>query len=70
MLWVELPQQVSSQRLFDTALAHGIHFVPGLLFSNSDRYDHFMRIACGFAFSREHEQALRRLGEMVARAPR
>jgi DNA-binding transcriptional MocR family regulator len=70
MLWVELPQQVSSQRLFDTALAHGIRIVPGLLFSNSDRYDHFMRIGCGFAFSREHDQALRRLGEMAARAAR
>jgi DNA-binding transcriptional MocR family regulator len=70
MLWVELPQQMSSQRLFDTALAHGIRIVPGSLFSNSDRYDHFMRIGCGLAFSREHDQALRRLGEMVARAAR
>jgi len=70
MLWVELPQQVSGQRLLETALAQGIRFVPGLLFSNSDRYDHFMRIGCGFAFSREHEQALRRLGEMAQRAAR
>jgi len=70
MLWVELPQRVSSQRLFDTALAHGIRIVPGSLFSNSDRYDHFMRIGCGLAFSREHDQALRRLGEMVERAAR
>ncbi len=70
MWWVWLPQQVSGKGLFETALAHGIRIVPGSLFSNSDRYDHFMRIGCGLAFSREHDQALRRLGDLVARAAR
>lgn len=70
MLWVELPAVVSSERLFDTALAHGIRVVPGSLFSNSDRFDHFMRIGCGQPFSSEHDRAVRALGEMVCRAMR
>ena len=68
MLWVELPLAVSSHGLFDTALAQGIRFAPGTLFSNSDRFDHFMRIGCGLPFTREHALALRRLGDLVSRA--
>lgn len=70
MLWVEMPAPVSSPRLFDTALAHGIRVVPGTLFSNSDRFERFMRIGCGQPFVREHDEALRRLGDMVRRALR
>jgi len=68
MLWVELPAAVSSQALFDEALAAGIRIAPGPLFSNSDRYDHYMRIGCGMACTPETERALRKLGAMVEHA--
>jgi DNA-binding transcriptional MocR family regulator len=66
LLWVELPQRRSSQALFEQALAQGIRVAPGTLFSNSNRFDHFLRISCGFTFSAQAEQALRQLGQMAS----
>lgn len=63
-MWVELPAQVCSQRLFELALADGVGVSPGAIFSNSDRYGHFLRICCGHPFTRELDQALRRLGRI------
>jgi len=66
LLWVEMPKPRSAQAVFETALAQGIRVVPGSLFSNSGRFDHFMRISCGFTFDEKAEQALRQLGRIVA----
>ncbi len=66
LLWVELPGKRSAQAVFEEALPQGIRFVPGRLFSNSDRYDACMRISCGFPVTHEIDQALRRLGAIVA----
>jgi len=66
LLWVEMPKPRSTQAVFETALAQGIRVVPGSLFSNSGRFDHFMRISCGFTFDEKAEQALRQLGRIVA----
>jgi len=68
MLWVELPDQRSGQAVFETALAQGIRVAPGALFSNSNRFDHFLRISCGAAFTPDTDAALRRLGRIVAQA--
>ena len=68
MLWVELPDQRSGQAVFETALAQGIRVAPGALFSNSNRFDHFLRISCGAAFTPDTDTALQRLGRIVAQA--
>lgn len=65
-LWIELPGGVSSRRLFDAALAEGILIAPGLMFSNSDRYEHCIRLSCGEPHSPAVAAALRRLGELGA----
>lgn len=65
MLWVELPDKLSSRLLFDAALQEGILIAPGLMFSNSQRFDHFIRINCGSPYSPMIDQALRRLGELI-----
>lgn len=65
MLWVELPDRLPSARVFDAALAEGILVAPGLLFSNTARVDHFVRINCGWAVSPEVDAAVARLGEIV-----
>jgi DNA-binding transcriptional MocR family regulator len=67
MLWVELPDQRSGEAVFETALAQGIRVAPGTLFSNSNRFDHFLRISCGAAFTADTDAALQRLGLIVAR---
>ncbi|MES2073702.1 MAG: PLP-dependent aminotransferase family protein [Pseudomonadota bacterium] len=64
-LWVELPQQLSSQAVFDAALQHDILVSPGLMFSNSNRFDHFLRINCGLPYSAELDLALRKLGQII-----
>lgn len=64
-LWVELPQQLSSKRVFDAALQEQILVSPGLMFSNSLRFDPFLRVSCGWPVDKEVEHALRRLGQIV-----
>nr|WP_319564881.1 PLP-dependent aminotransferase family protein [uncultured Rhodoferax sp.] len=64
-LWVELPQQLSSKQVFDAALQEQILVSPGLMFSNSLRFDPFLRISCGWPVDKEVEHALRRLGQIV-----
>jgi len=66
-LWVELPGPVSSEAVFDEALKAGIRVVPGVMFSNSNRFDHFLRLNCGMPFSPEIERALRELAAVAAR---
>lgn len=66
MLWVELPAGTSSQAVFDAALAEGILIAPGQMFSNSNRFDNYLRLNCGFPFTDEIEMALKQLGQIVS----
>jgi DNA-binding transcriptional MocR family regulator len=69
-LWVELPERLSSSRVFDAALAERIVVAPGTLFSNSSRFDHYMRINCGWPYGEAVDAGLRRLGQIVAACAR
>lgn len=69
-LWVELPDRLSSQRLFDAAHAEGIMLAPGLMFSNSNRYEHFVRLNCGWPHTSEIDQAIKRLGSLCGELAR
>ena len=69
LLWVEMPGKRSSQAVFEAALAEGIRVAPGTLFSNSQRFDHFLRISCGTPFTPEMARGLERLGAIVGAAP-
>jgi DNA-binding transcriptional MocR family regulator len=65
MVWVELPGAADTWALFERALEAGIRIAPGSLFTNSARYDAFMRISCGRPFDDEVDGALRRLAAML-----
>ncbi|WP_414648770.1 PLP-dependent aminotransferase family protein [Collimonas sp.] len=65
LLWLELPQQLSSKAVFEAALVEGIKLAPGLMFSNSKRFDHFLRLCCGQPFSPQIERGIQRLGAIV-----
>ena len=65
VLWVELPPQVDSVRLFEAARDHGIAIGPGPMFSNSGRYRNFIRLNCGHPMTARLELAVARLGELV-----
>ncbi|MFZ6771741.1 PLP-dependent aminotransferase family protein [Undibacterium sp. SXout7W] len=64
-VWVEMPQAVSSMTVFDAALERGILVSPGLLYSNSNRFDHFLRLNCGTTPSPHLDKAMRTLGRLV-----
>lgn len=64
-LWVELPADLSSQAVFDSALEEGILIAPGQMFSNSNRFDNYLRLNCGFPFTGDVEAALRQLGRII-----
>ncbi|CAN5591295.1 PLP-dependent aminotransferase family protein [soil metagenome] len=65
-VWVELPASCSIAAVFDSALSEGILIAPGFLFSNSTKFNHFMRVNCGWPYSHEIDRALRRTGEICA----
>lgn len=65
-LWMELPAGISTSRLYDEALARGIRVAPGAMFSNTGRYDHFLRMSCGMPFTPRVEEGYRVLGELLA----
>ncbi|MET3115958.1 DNA-binding transcriptional MocR family regulator [Undibacterium sp. GrIS 1.8] len=64
-VWVEMPHQLSSQAVFEAALEQGILVSPGLLYSNSNRFNHFLRLNCGMHFTQELDNALRQLGQII-----
>lgn len=66
LLWVELPRQLSSKAVFEAALREGIRIAPGLMFSNSRRFDHYVRLCCGQPFSPQVEQGIKQLGQIIA----
>lgn len=68
MLWVELPDQLPVQPVFEAALKMGIRVAPGSLFSNTNRYDHFLRICCGDPYSKEMDGALRQIGGLLGKS--
>lgn len=65
MLWLELPDKLSSDQVFHAALEEGILVTPGAMFSNSHRFDHFLRLSCGARGSGEVDEAVRRVGAIV-----
>ncbi|WP_322101721.1 PLP-dependent aminotransferase family protein [Paraburkholderia sp. J41] len=65
LLWVALPENIDSEKLFEAALAQGIRVAPGFIFSNSNRFDSFIRLSCPKPFDRDMEMAIRRLGQLV-----
>ena len=64
-LWLELPAPVDSLALLRVAVAHGIAFTPGALFSTTAKYASYLRLNIARPWTRELEQALRQLGRLA-----
>ncbi|MFT6466652.1 PLP-dependent aminotransferase family protein [Halopseudomonas sp.] len=65
ILWVSLPGNIDAQLLFTQALAHGISIAPGAVFSNSDQFNHCLRLNCGVPWNQETERAVMTLGVLA-----
>ncbi|MFI8479004.1 PLP-dependent aminotransferase family protein [Pseudomonas sp. NPDC078700] len=62
ILWVSLPARVNTKDLHTRALQQGISIAPGLIFSNTEQFNHCVRINCGVPWNREAERAVMTLG--------
>lgn len=65
ILWVSLPARVNMKELHVQALERGISIAPGLIFSNTEQFNHCVRLNCGLPWSTEAERALKTLGELA-----
>jgi DNA-binding transcriptional MocR family regulator len=64
-LWLELPPQVNSIRLFEEALAQSISLAPGPIFSTKGEFQGHIRLNYGHPWSQKIEAALATLGDLA-----
>jgi len=67
VLWVELPEGCDSMVLYDKALAAGISFTPGRMFSPREKYGNCLRLAAALPWDARVEAALVELGRLAGR---
>ncbi|WP_444997632.1 aminotransferase-like domain-containing protein [Aliikangiella sp. IMCC44359] len=65
VVWVELPVGCEAIELFHLAVQAGISITPGPLFSASGKYKRCTRISYGVPWSKEVEDAIKRLGDLT-----
>ncbi|MCX5840787.1 MAG: PLP-dependent aminotransferase family protein [Deltaproteobacteria bacterium] len=72
ILWVEMPEEVDSLKLYEAALKNGISIAPGIIFSiTGDKFNNCIRLNAAY-WSERIEHALETLGEIakaMARKP-
>ena len=64
-LWIQLPDQIDSMACYYFAQQHQINIVPGEVFGEDRRYQHFIRLNAGYPLSRDICQAIQLLADWV-----
>jgi DNA-binding transcriptional MocR family regulator len=64
-LWLELPEQMDSLKLFQMALAQGISIAPGPIFSPTQRFRNCIRLNYGSPWDEAAEKAMETLGRII-----
>ena len=67
-LWVELPPQIDTIVLYNTAIAHKIVISPGKMFTLQDQFNNCMRLSYGLEWNNNTEKALQMLGSLAKKA--
>jgi len=65
VLWIRCRSHVDTSKFFTQAIAKGVSFAPGEIFSPSGKYKNFMRISYGVKWSDKVDQAVEDLGKLV-----
>lgn len=65
VLWLELPGSVNTTSLIEPALARGVSFAPGSLFSNTGKFNNCLRLNCAVKWDARVERALNNLARLV-----
>lgn len=64
-LWMQLPNTITGLELYYRAQQYGINIVPGEVFGEDQRYQHFLRLNAGHALTDEIRQAIQQLADWV-----
>jgi len=64
-LWVELNPEVDSLEVYREAQRRRISILPGIMCSTTPKFNHFIRLSCGFPWSEALEDGVRTLGKIV-----
>lgn len=67
VLWLELPQKVDAEILFDHAITAGISTTPGHIFAPGKRFKNFVRLSFGHPWTATIDEAMAWLGTEVTR---
>jgi len=65
VLWLELPKPADTRELLSAALAEGICFAPGDVFSASGRYRNCLRLSCAHPWNARIENGIATLGALA-----
>ncbi|MEW6994083.1 PLP-dependent aminotransferase family protein [Colwelliaceae bacterium MEBiC 14330] len=65
VLWLRCQSHVDTSKFFQIALAQGVSFAPGIIFSASGKYKNYMRVSFGVIWNEEVESAIKTLGTLV-----
>jgi DNA-binding transcriptional MocR family regulator len=65
-LWVELNRSVDVLKVFHAARQRKISIFPGAICSTTDRYNHCIRISCGYPWSEKIEAGIQTLAKIIA----
>ncbi len=66
VLWLELPKPIDTRALFDAALAEGICFAPGDVFSAAGRYRNCLRVSCAHPWNARIAKGVATLGALAS----
>lgn len=64
-LWLELPENIDTRVLFEACKKEGIVFVPGSLFTASNRFNHCLRLSFAGTWGSKEKKALARIGQLA-----
>jgi len=70
VLWVEMAPEIDALELYRRALQEKITIAPGPIFSATRKFKNFFRLNCGRPWSESVENALFRLGRIMAQMKR
>jgi DNA-binding transcriptional MocR family regulator len=68
VLWLELPGEADARALFDAAIAKGICFAPGDVFSATKGHRNCLRLSCGHHWDERIEASIGVLGDLAKEA--
>lgn len=65
IIWIALPEHTDVMTLQKDALKVGINIAPGAMFSNTNEFDHYIRLNCAIPIDSTVTQGIKTLGKLA-----